>query len=160
MNQLSLRNNRLKFKASWKLPIIVEESIEHPSNWVRKNWKLTTYNWLDLETLGFWPIMPKIFPRRCSKQQVTHNTIFSAIKMKRATSTVGVQTGLIQDSLSHAEHIVVFLICSNRLGVNGSMTLLSTCDLIWWLSTFSCIICPPLGATGWKATLNLVEDDF
>ena len=31
--------------------------------WTRKNWKLSTCNWLDLETLGHWLIMPKNSPR-------------------------------------------------------------------------------------------------
>ena len=31
MNRFSLRNNRLKFKTAWNLPIILEESIEYTS---------------------------------------------------------------------------------------------------------------------------------
>ena len=55
-NRLSLRNNRLKFTTSGKLSIALEESYEIYLKLVKENWKLTC-NWLDLETLGFWPIM-------------------------------------------------------------------------------------------------------
>ena len=30
---------------------------------MKKNWKITTCDWLNLETLGFWPIMPKKLPQ-------------------------------------------------------------------------------------------------
>ena len=62
MNRLSLRNNRLKFKSSGKLLIILDESKE-----MKKYQNITTYNRRDLETLGFWPFMPKNFPAPCSK---------------------------------------------------------------------------------------------
>ena len=32
LNQYSLRNNRLRFKTSWKLSIILEESMEYTLN--------------------------------------------------------------------------------------------------------------------------------
>jgi hypothetical protein len=35
---------------------------------IKKNWKITICNWLDLETLGFWPIMPKNLPKNCFSQ--------------------------------------------------------------------------------------------
>ena len=65
MNWLSLRNNRLKFKTSRKLPWIIpqkslEESIEYTSKIFKKIQKITTCNWLDLETIGSRLIMPKI----------------------------------------------------------------------------------------------------
>ena len=55
MNQLSLRNNRLKFKTSEELPIILEESVEYASNEWKQNQKMSTCNRLDLESLGSWP---------------------------------------------------------------------------------------------------------
>ena len=36
-NRLSLRNNRLKLKISWKLPPILEESMELYPNFTKKN---------------------------------------------------------------------------------------------------------------------------
>ena len=63
MNWLSLRNNRLKLETSGELPIILEESIAEytPTEW-KQNWKImSTCNWLDLESLGSWPTMPKNF---------------------------------------------------------------------------------------------------
>jgi hypothetical protein len=59
MNRLDLRNNRLKFRTSGKQPIFFEESIQYISN-RRKNRKMSTCNWLDLETLGF--LCPEISP--------------------------------------------------------------------------------------------------
>ena len=55
MNRLSLRNNRLKFKTSDKLPICLEECIKYTG----------TCNLLDSETLGSWLIMPKNLPGHC-----------------------------------------------------------------------------------------------
>jgi hypothetical protein len=130
MNWLSLRNNRLKFKTSANLPIILEDFVEYTSKLVKKkpndvtsleeivskstllatrplwlapkkcinksiwlatggapsgcqpNWFVYAFSWvrspqrrvdldtisssacnqLDLETLGYWPIMPKNIP--------------------------------------------------------------------------------------------------
>ena len=42
-----------KFQTSEKLLIIVEEFAKYASNQVKKTEKITTCNWLDLETLGF-----------------------------------------------------------------------------------------------------------
>jgi hypothetical protein len=49
MNQLSLRNNRLKFTSSG-------ESYELDLKLMKENWKLTC-DWLDLKMLGSWPIV-------------------------------------------------------------------------------------------------------
>ena len=49
-----------KFKTSGKLPIFLEYSMRHTSNQQKKKTrKITTSKQLDLEALGFWPIMPK-----------------------------------------------------------------------------------------------------
>ena len=56
--RLSLRNNRLKFKALGNLLTILKESIEYTSNeWKHKNRKMSTCNRLDLESLGSWPTL-------------------------------------------------------------------------------------------------------
>ena len=52
-NRLSMKKNMWKFKTSEKLLIIVEEFAKYASNQVKKTEKITTCNWLDLETLGF-----------------------------------------------------------------------------------------------------------
>ena len=58
MNRLSLRNNRLKFETSRTLAIILEESIEYTLNeWKKQNRKMSTFNRLDLESLGSWPTL-------------------------------------------------------------------------------------------------------
>ena len=62
MKRLSLRNNRLRLETSGGLPIILEESIEYISNEWKQNWNMSTCHQLDLESLGSWPTMPKIFP--------------------------------------------------------------------------------------------------
>jgi hypothetical protein len=49
---LSLRNSQLKFKTAGKLPIIFEESMEYISNLIKEKWRMSTYNQLDLQTLG------------------------------------------------------------------------------------------------------------
>jgi hypothetical protein len=62
MNRLSLRNNRLKFiKIAGKLPIILEEFIEY-TQFNKGNHRMSICNWLDLQTLGSQPVMPKILP--------------------------------------------------------------------------------------------------
>ena len=62
MNRLSLRNNRLPFKTSGKLPISLDESMEPTylkSKRKEKHRKITTHiNRLNLKTVGFWRIMP------------------------------------------------------------------------------------------------------
>ena len=61
MNQLSLRNNRLKFKSAGKSPVIIEEFIEYTPIQERKTRRMSTCNQLDLQiTLGSQPVMPKI----------------------------------------------------------------------------------------------------
>ena len=62
MNWLSSSHNRLKFKTSGYLPIILEESIKYTSNEWKQNRKMSTCNQLDLESLGSCPTMPKNFP--------------------------------------------------------------------------------------------------
>ena len=125
--QLSLRINMLKFKTAWKLPIILEESMEYAPQFnkgkpedvnmqpvglantristdsmirenrqlvtdgsvevqqdfrritdhfrgiygiypkeYRENRRMWTCGWLDLQTLGSRPIMPKILPGHCA----------------------------------------------------------------------------------------------
>ena len=60
---LSLRNNRLKFiKTAGKLPIIVEEFYRIFPNLIKENWRMSTCNQLDLQTLGSQPVMPKNSP--------------------------------------------------------------------------------------------------
>ena len=58
MNHLSLRNNQLKLKISGKWLIILEDFTKCASNCQRKNWKMSTWSWLDLETLRSQLIMP------------------------------------------------------------------------------------------------------
>ena len=43
----------------------------HP-NLIKKNRKLSTWNWFDLETLGSQPIMPKNLPKQCFWIQIFH----------------------------------------------------------------------------------------
>ena len=59
---LSLRSNWLKFKTSGRLPIVWEECREYTSRVIKieKSKDHPTCNWLELETLRFWPIVPKI----------------------------------------------------------------------------------------------------
>jgi hypothetical protein len=64
-----LRNNRLKFKAAGKLPIILEEFIRIYPNLIKENWRMSTCNRLELPTLGSQPIMPKNLPDHWSEQQ-------------------------------------------------------------------------------------------
>jgi hypothetical protein len=54
MNQLSLRNDWLKFNTSEKSPTGLDMSIYRTcSNLIEKNGEMSTYDWLDLETLGY-----------------------------------------------------------------------------------------------------------
>ena len=64
MNRLRLRNNRLKFKTSGKLPIILEEFIEeYTPNLINENQRMSTCNQLDLQSLGSQPTtLPKNLP--------------------------------------------------------------------------------------------------
>ena len=58
MNRSSSRRNRLKFKTSQNLPIVLEEPIEYTSNERKhQNRKMSTCNRLDLESLGSWPTL-------------------------------------------------------------------------------------------------------
>ena len=66
-NELRLRNNRLKFQASGKLRIILDESIEYISNYQRKTERSQHVTRLNLETLRFWPILPKNLPEHRSR---------------------------------------------------------------------------------------------
>jgi hypothetical protein len=61
-----MRNNRLKFKTSGELLIILDDSIEYTSNEGKQNRKMPTCNQLDLESLGSRPTMPKNFPGTAS----------------------------------------------------------------------------------------------
>ena len=62
MNQLSLRNNRLKFKTSRELPVMLGESIEYTSNEWKQTRKMSTCTRLDLESVGSFLTMLKNFP--------------------------------------------------------------------------------------------------
>ena len=42
----------MKFETSGELPILLEESIEHTQDALKQNRKMSTCNWLDLESLG------------------------------------------------------------------------------------------------------------
>ena len=63
-DQLSLRNNwRLKLKTAGKLPIILEEFDRIFFNLIKENRRMSTCNWLDLQTLVSQPmIMPTDLP--------------------------------------------------------------------------------------------------
>ena len=52
----------LRNLTSKKWLYILEKFMECNLNLMKKNQKITTYNQLDLETLEFWPIMPKNLP--------------------------------------------------------------------------------------------------
>ena len=67
MNWLSSRNYRLKLKTSGILPIILEESIWNVPQ--KENPKITTCIRLDLETLGYRPILPKNLPGHWSDRR-------------------------------------------------------------------------------------------
>ena len=60
MNQVSLRINRLKFKTSGELLVMLEAIYGIHLELVRV---ISTWNQLDLETLGFRPIMAQKFAR-------------------------------------------------------------------------------------------------
>jgi hypothetical protein len=63
MNQLSLTNNRFKFKTSLKFTIDLDKCVKYASNLIKKNRKITTCNRMDLRALGvqhFNPLCPKL----------------------------------------------------------------------------------------------------
>jgi hypothetical protein len=63
MNQLSLTNNRFKFKTSLKFMIDLEKCVKYASNLIKKNRKITTCNRMNLRALGvqhFNPLCPKL----------------------------------------------------------------------------------------------------
>ena len=67
MNRLSLRNYQLKIKTSGELPIISEEIGEYASNYdEEKPEDVNMSPWLDLETLGYRPVMPTNLQGHCS----------------------------------------------------------------------------------------------
>jgi hypothetical protein len=55
MYRLSSRNNQLRFKTSWKWYTVSKGSMDYVSKSIKTHRKITTCNWSDLETLGFWP---------------------------------------------------------------------------------------------------------
>ena len=59
MKQLSLRIDWLKFETLKKIIDHSEGFYGICPKWTTNLWKIKTYNRLDLETLGFWPILPK-----------------------------------------------------------------------------------------------------
>ena len=65
MNWLSLRNNRLKFKTSWKLLIILGGIYRIYLKWTKNNQRDHNMQRLDLETLGLQLIIPKILSWHC-----------------------------------------------------------------------------------------------
>ena len=61
------RSHQLKFKTLGKSLIILRKSMNYNMLiLIKKNWKITTCTWLDLELLGFWLIMSKDLPKNCS----------------------------------------------------------------------------------------------
>jgi hypothetical protein len=58
MNQLNLRNNRLKFETARKLPIILEELYRIYPNLIKENRRISTrvLHWVPMPTYahGFW----------------------------------------------------------------------------------------------------------
>ena len=66
VNLLSLGNNRLKFETAGKLPINLEEFKEYFPNLIKEKRRMSTCNWLDLQTLGSRLIMPKNLPDQWS----------------------------------------------------------------------------------------------
>jgi hypothetical protein len=58
VNQLSLRNNWSKFETSGELLITLRNLWNAPQINI-ENRRMSTCNWLDLQTLGSQPIMPK-----------------------------------------------------------------------------------------------------
>ena len=63
MMRLGLRNNWFKFRSLGESPIVLKDSIERILDSIKGNLKkISTSNRLDLETLGCWPITPKISP--------------------------------------------------------------------------------------------------
>ena len=67
MNQLSLRNNQLKFKPSGTDHFRGSYRIYYP-NLIKENRRMWTWNRLDMQTLGSLSvIMPKNLPDHCSK---------------------------------------------------------------------------------------------
>ena len=45
-----------------ELPSILEECMEYTPNPIKKNQMISTCDWLELVTLGSWPIMPQNLP--------------------------------------------------------------------------------------------------
>ena len=52
----------MKFKTSGKLLIVFRGIYRIYLDIIKKDWKIATCNWLDLETIGSWLIMPKNLP--------------------------------------------------------------------------------------------------
>ena len=69
--EFKLQNNQLKIKTSEekKILIIFIWIYGIYLKLIKKNQKITTCNQLDFEKQGFWPIMPKILPRRRKEEQ-------------------------------------------------------------------------------------------
>ena len=62
----------MKIKTVGKLPIILDKFIEYIPNLIKENWRMSTCNQLDLQTLGSQPIMPKNLPGHCSSRALDH----------------------------------------------------------------------------------------
>jgi hypothetical protein len=60
----------LKFKTPGRLPIIFKEFIEYTLNLMKKNQKMPMWNQVDLETLGYQPVMPKNLPGHWSGRDI------------------------------------------------------------------------------------------
>ena len=74
-----LRNNRLKFMTAGELPIIFREIYRIYSNLIKENRRMSTYNWLDLQTLGSQPIMPKNLPDHCLRGRILSLSSFGKL---------------------------------------------------------------------------------
>ena len=70
MKRLSWSNNRLRFKISEEVPVILAECRECTSNLWRKHWKMSICNRLDLETCT------RISTNLCQKSPLTLMTVW------------------------------------------------------------------------------------
>ena len=90
MNRLSWGNNRWKFKTAGKLPTILKGFIEYTPNFIKENRRMSTCNWLHLQTLGCQPVMSQnlLSHRTTGKERSPHksfilnNSQISALQFK------------------------------------------------------------------------------
>ena len=75
MTRLSLRDNWLKLKDFRKITDHFRGIHRIYPRLIKKNWKITMRHWLDLETLGSWPIIPKNLPGHWSLKELGASTL-------------------------------------------------------------------------------------